>query len=96
VDITGFIFFLGPLFIVSPLALAAGILTTSNGPAANLCVRIMYVFWILLTGCLAMSVIYFGIRLIKALSFHLKKFNVTSERLGEVKAGIFKVHLLVI
>ncbi|KAI8877239.1 hypothetical protein K501DRAFT_337546 [Backusella circina FSU 941] len=95
-DIAGFIFLIGPFATNSAVSLTAGMLATSNEKVANLCTQLLYIFWFFHTGGLAISVIYFGLRLIRLLNSHLRKFNTTSERYAEIKTGIFKIRSIII
>lgn len=54
--------------------------------------RLLYVAWFLETSSLSVAVLYSGLRLIRILEGHLKKFNTTAgPRYTSIKTGIFKI-----
>ncbi|KAG1515237.1 hypothetical protein G6F47_004925 [Rhizopus delemar] len=89
--ISGTLFF-SPFIIHNCMSLAAGIMAERNLGLAITFTRLLYVFWFIHCSSLGLAVLYSGVRLIRILEAHLKKFNTTSgSRYTSIKTGIFKI-----
>ncbi|KAG1216582.1 hypothetical protein G6F35_009963 [Rhizopus arrhizus] len=92
VDAISSTLFFGPFIIHNCMSLAAGIMAERNLGLAITFTRLLYVFWFIHCSSLGLAVLYSGVRLIRILEAHLKKFNTTSgSRYTSIKTGIFKI-----
>ncbi|CAO3678337.1 unnamed protein product [Rhizopus stolonifer] len=92
VDLISGSLFLSPFIINNSLSLAAGIMAEKNLHTSIMITRLLYVAWFLETSSLSAAVLYSGLRLIRILEGHLKKFNTTAgPRYTSIKTGIFKI-----
>ncbi|KAI8096317.1 uncharacterized protein BX664DRAFT_346387 [Halteromyces radiatus] len=62
---------------------------------AEIFVRLLYLFWFIHCGSLAIAVLYTGIRLLRVLNDHLKKFKPGVLQRQKIQAGALKIQILV-
>ncbi|KAI8881062.1 hypothetical protein K501DRAFT_223763 [Backusella circina FSU 941] len=94
VDILGLTIFLTPFIVNNIVALGAGALARTNVYAAEICTRLLYVFWFVHCFGLACAVLFSGSKLVRILNKHLEKFQTSGPRYTSVKTGIFKIRAL--
>ncbi|KAI9498118.1 hypothetical protein BDB00DRAFT_801202 [Zychaea mexicana] len=92
IDAFGLIFIIAPLVVGESFTIAAGAMATKNLHLAETLIRINYSLWFIWTGGVGTSVMFAGIRLIRILRNHHKKFR-QSKNYEAVKAGIYKIQL---
>jgi hypothetical protein len=99
VDRIGLTFLCLPFIINNVCAIASGVLGATHLGTAEIFIRLLYVFWFWHCGSLAAAVIYAGIKLVRLLQTHLKKFksaiSSSSSQAQKIQAGMFKIRSLV-
>lgn len=99
VDRIGLTFLCLPFIINNVCSIASGILGPTHLATAEIFIRLLYVFWFWHCGSLAVAVIYAGIKLVRLLQTHLKKFksaiSSSSSQAQKIQAGMFKIRGLV-
>ncbi|KAI8138687.1 hypothetical protein BJV82DRAFT_286069 [Fennellomyces sp. T-0311] len=94
VDIIGVIALFIPLFVGTPLTIAAGAMVEAGRLSlGETLIRISYCTWFIWTGGIGTAVLIAAHRLVRILKNHHKKFRQGSNY-AAVKSGIFKIQIM--
>ncbi|KAL0089571.1 hypothetical protein J3Q64DRAFT_1820073 [Phycomyces blakesleeanus] len=95
-DIVSAVLLFLPFILNNIFSITAGALAYNNPHGAEIMTRLLYTVWFFHCIFLCTAVTFAGTRLTRILNEHLENFSSFGERYNAVKAGILKIHAVMI